>query len=80
MVASLGNSETLGRTTAEGLTRTVWQTCGAKECRSPRSFLVVVIILIVVIDRAEEMGEHLLSHVASLLPGLHVRKADVDSL
>ncbi len=48
--------------------------------RSPRSLLVIVIVVIVVVDRAQEMGEDPLGHVASLLPRLHVRKAEVDAL
>jgi len=47
---------------------------------SPRSLLVLVIIVIVVAHRAQEMREGPLSHVAPLLPRLHVRKAKVNSL
>ena len=36
--------------------------------------------MIVVVDRAQEVGEDPLGHVAALLPRLHVRKADVDPL
>jgi hypothetical protein len=54
--------------------------CGLREAALPRSLLVLVIIVIVVVDRAQEMGEGPLGHVAPLLPRLHVRKAKVDSL
>jgi len=47
--------------------------------RSPRSLLIVIIV-IVVVDRAKDMGEDPLSHVAPLPSRLHVRKAEVDPL
>jgi hypothetical protein len=50
--------------------------CGLREAALPRSLLVLVIIVIVVVDRAQEMGEDPLGHVAPLLPRLHVRKAE----
>src|SRR6266403_1312538 len=48
--------------------------------RAPRSLLVSAIIAIVVVDRAQEVREDPLGHVAPLLPRLHVRKAEVDPL
>src|SRR5882724_3122001 len=48
--------------------------------RSPRLFLVTAIVVIVVVDRAQEMGEDPLGHVAPLFPRLHVRKAEMDAL
>jgi len=53
-----------------------------KGSRSPRSLLVIAIIVIVVIvdvDRAQVMREHPLGHVAALLAGLHVGKAEVNA-
>ena len=53
-----------------------------KGSRSPRSLLVIAIIVIVVIvdvDRAQVMREDPLGHVAALLAGLHVGKAEVDA-
>lgn len=48
--------------------------------RPPRSLFVRVIVVVVVLDRAQKMREGPLGHVAPLLPRLHVRKAKVDSL
>src|ERR1700687_3373076 len=51
----------------------------AEGSRSPRSLLVFVIIVIIVVDRAQEMGKDPLGHVASLPSSLQVRKAEMDT-
>jgi hypothetical protein len=47
-----------------------------ERSRSPRSLLVIVIV---VVDRAQEVAEDQLGHVPTLFPRLHVGRTEVDA-